>query len=279
VVAETTDRPLDCALPVLATPAAPGPGLTEGSGKIPPLVRGLEVVRPAADRPRLRYRAHYTKMGRMRFLGHLDLSRLLLRALRRGGIEQVYSEGFNPKPRVAFGPALAVGVTSEAEYLDFDCYDRLDPDDALGQINSKLPAGVHFEALREIPPGVPALGESVSAARYRVPAVLGIDLAGALDAFRLRSPVEVRRERKGKLLVFSLDDEILDSLVRDDGSLILTLALHGDGASVRPTEVLGEILGDRLPAVRLVREELLVEWNGRQVNPLLAVAAARDHAA
>ncbi len=261
VIAQTTGRPLDSALPVLGTPAAPGPALP---------------ARPAreARQPRVRHRARFSKSGRMRFLGHLDLARLLQRALRRAGVEFVYSEGFNPKPRMAFGPALSVGVSSEAEYLDFDGYGPLDSAETLERINAKLPPGIRFDALSEIPQGLPALGEAIRAARYRVAPAAGIDLGLALSAFRSRSPVEVRRERNGRTRTFSLDDELLECRLLDDGTLRLTLALHGDGASVRPDEALAAIAGEDWRMLHLVREELLVDGNGGLVAPLVAASAA-----
>jgi len=268
VVAETTDRPLDDALPLLSTPAAPGPGQ-------PPELSSRPLPPEPAGRARFHHRARFSKLGRMRFLGHLDLSRLLLRALRRAGVEFVYSEGFNPRPRVAFGPALSVGIASEAEYVDFDGYARLEADEALGRINAKLPSEIRFDGLTEIPHGIPALGEAVRAARYRLAATAGVDLPAALERLRSGPPVEVRRERKGRLRVFRLDEEILDACTLDGGALRITLAIRTDGASIRPDEALDAIVGDRWRESILVREDVLVDWNGRLVNPLLAASASR----
>jgi radical SAM-linked protein len=226
------------------------------------------------ERPRYRYRARFTKSGRLRFIGHLDLTRLLLRALRRAGVELVYSEGFNPKPRVGFAPALPVGITSEAEYMDLEAHARLESSEVLEKINAKLPKDVRFLALQEIPRSLPALGEVICAARYRLAGHDDFDLPRALSDFRDRSPIEVTRTRERKVRTFRLDDEILELGSNPDGSLCLTLAIHGDGASVRPDEVLQELVGDRRSQLRLSREELLVDWNGRLVNPMLAAGAA-----
>ena len=38
--------------------------------------------------------------------------------LRRAEIPLVYSEGFSPRPKIAFGLALPTGAESECEYLD-----------------------------------------------------------------------------------------------------------------------------------------------------------------
>lgn len=283
IVKETTDRPLDCALPMLATPAAPGPGLpacADQAPKLRPIEPGADAASPVEDeRPRYRYRARFTKGGAVRFLGHLDLSRMLMRALRRAGIALAYSQGFNPKPKVGFGPALSMGVASEAEYFDFESYERLAGAASLDRINDKLPQGVRFTALSEIGRGLPALSEAIRAARYRVHTGNGFDLTEAIRRFRERGPVTVERERKGKVKSFELQRELLGIEPLDHEALRLTLALNGDAASVRPDEVLREIFGDRQSDMTLVREELLVDWQGRLVDPLLAGSAEHGHRA
>jgi len=281
IVSETTGRAFDSALPILSTPTAAGPGLPACPTSAPPL--GLVPRRDAAVAAAVdtahRYRARFTKQGRLRFLGHLDLYRLLLRALRRARIGLVYSRGFNPKPRVAFGPALAVGVASEAEYLDFDCSERLEPQQTLARLNAVLPRGVRFEALSEIGRDVPALGDAVRAARYRAHHGDGVDLGALWDEVLWRTPPPVRRERDGKVRTFDLGREML-GLERDPAAaeaLRLTLAVRPDGASVRPEEALAAIFGERA-RFRLVREDMLVEWRGELVDPLLAATVDGHHA-
>ncbi len=270
IVAETTDRQLDSDLAILSTPAAPGPGLPACAGQVPPL-KPEAIPEPEPEtRAKYRYRARFTKAGRLRFLGHLDLTRMLLRGLRRAGVTLVYSQGFNPKPKVGFGPALSVGISSEGEYIDFDTYDRLDPGEAVERINAVLPDDVRFEVVREIRSTVPSLGETIAAARYRVDSRNGLDIAAALQGFRDRGPVTVQRERKGRVRTFELDSELLDLEQLDARRLRLTLAVRSGGGSVRLEEVLSELFPGQTRQLDSVREELLVEWNGRLVNPLLA---------
>lgn len=273
IVSETTGRPLDAALPVLSTAPAPGPVRVLDSVPGPDLP-GERAAGEAPPGPRYRYRARYAKTGRMRFLGHLDLARAILRATRRAGIRFVYSQGFNPKPRVSFGPALPVGVASEGEYLDFDSPSRLEPEDALARLNASLPSGLRFLSLREIRRDAPALGEALRAARYRVVIGNGFDLDAALRAFRERGPVTLTREKGGRSRSFHLEREILELERAGEQEVRLTLALGGKDASVRPDEVLREIFGDRAQGMDVLREEVLLEWNGRFLNPLLAATVA-----
>ena len=74
-----------------------------------------------------RYRLRYTKLGRVAFLGHLDLIRHLPRIFRRAGLEIFYSVGFHPKPDLSFGPALGLGIPSLGELLDVKLVDDVAP--------------------------------------------------------------------------------------------------------------------------------------------------------
>jgi radical SAM-linked protein len=279
IVTQTTGRPLDTALSLLSTPSAEAaPGLPACAGAAPPLLPDAEIPEPEAPAPpdvRYRYRARFTKLGRLRFLGHLDFSRMLMRGLRRAGISLLYSQGFNPKPKVAFGPALQLGVFSEAEYLDFESSEHIDLRATLARINDALPGDVRFEALEAIGVQVPALGEAISAARYRIEAEPGVDLTEAIEKFRRREQVTVTRERKGKVRTFDLAEELLSLEQMDRGSARFVLIVRCGGASLRPDEALRAILGDLAGACLLTREDLLVDWEGRTVNPLLAAAAHR----
>ena len=92
--------------------------------------------------PRYRYRLRFTKTGRLQFLGHLDLTRTMFRAFRRSRIVLVYSQGFNPKPRVQFGPALVGGDRVPRRIPRPVDVHALDAGRAMTAINASLPAGL-----------------------------------------------------------------------------------------------------------------------------------------
>ena len=203
--------------------------------------------------------------------------RTLMRALRRARVPLRYSQGFNPKPKIAFGPALGMGLYSEAEYADLEVQCAIDSAAVLERLNTALPKGLRVHALREIRRDLPALADAVRAARYRVQTGAGRALAEELAEFGARDDVTIVRERKGRTRTFELSQELLDLNQLDAGTIRLTLAM-GQGASVRPDEALHAIFGERAAAMQIVREELLVDFNGRLVNPMLAASAAASHA-
>jgi radical SAM family uncharacterized protein/radical SAM-linked protein len=277
VVKETTGRPLDSGLTILATPSAPGPGVPARAADAPrALTAGESAALKASlgDLPRYRYRLRFEKTGRLQFLGHLDLSRTLLRAFRRARIALVYSQGFNPKPRVQFGPALSVGIESRGEYLDLWSFTRLDEGTAVDAINEALPRGLVVTALGEVGSDTPGLSESVRAARYLARLAPGLAPSSAFATFSSRGSHVVEREKNGKATRFPLHDWLLDVAEVDATSFRMTLSVGGEGASIRPDEVLTVMFGREAKQIRLVREDLGIVRGDRLVNPMLAEFAA-----
>ena len=62
-------------------------------------------------------RVRYGKTGRLRFLSHLEVMRACERSVRRAGLPYSVTQGFSPKMKVAFGPALPVGTAGRARVL------------------------------------------------------------------------------------------------------------------------------------------------------------------
>lgn len=88
------------------------------------------------------YRVHFVKQGRVRFLSHHDLLRLFERAARRSGLPVAYSEGFNPRPRLSFPTALAVGIESRDEILEIALTEWVSPARVGAALGAQFPDGL-----------------------------------------------------------------------------------------------------------------------------------------
>jgi len=90
-------------------------------------------------------RLRYNKMGKTKFISHLDLSSVMRRAIIRAGIKLRYSEGFNPHPYMSVALPLSVGMQSRCELMDVGILERLETDGFADTITNYLPEGLNVE--------------------------------------------------------------------------------------------------------------------------------------
>ena len=123
---------------------------------------------PAPQEMTARIRMKFTKTGRIRFLSHLDFMTLFHRAMVRAEVPVAFSQGFNPHPKLAFGPALPVGMESEAEYLDLETDPFVDLLLVTKGLNNTLPEGVRILEAKAVPKKAPSLSGGISRYIYSV---------------------------------------------------------------------------------------------------------------
>jgi radical SAM-linked protein len=87
----------------------------------------------------------FTKMGKMRFISHLDLMRTFMRALRRADIPLKISQGFNPHPKLSIKRAIKLGVESQEEEASIVLKETIALDDFKNRLNECLPQGIQIK--------------------------------------------------------------------------------------------------------------------------------------
>jgi radical SAM family uncharacterized protein/radical SAM-linked protein len=146
-----------------------------------------------------RYRLRYTKLGRVSYLGHLDLVRHLPRIFRRARVELLYSIGFHPKPELSFGPALGLGVPSLGEILDVKLAEPIDPAELVERLNGVTLDGIRWlggVALGD-PEGDRALGKVLARSELWAMLPRGIAARPGLLRWQGGEPLKVLRRGEG----------------------------------------------------------------------------------
>jgi radical SAM-linked protein len=115
-----------------------------------------------------RLRLKFSRGEEIKFISHLDITRLWERALRRTGVPLAYSQGFSPHPQIALAVPLSVGMTSEAELMDITSTRNVTPQWLTDMVNQQLPPGIRVLQTQQISPTLPALQAQVRFAEYRV---------------------------------------------------------------------------------------------------------------
>ncbi len=158
-------------------------------------------------------RVRYAKRGRLRFASHRDVARAFERGLRRAGIPMAYSRGFSPHPKVSWLGAAPTGAASEAEYVELQLEQPVDPAQLVVDLGGALVSGLDvLEAVRAGPDG---LADQLQASRWRVelPGVPVDELRSAVRLLMAAGSVRVQRMAKNGLRSFDVRAALLDAEV------------------------------------------------------------------
>ncbi len=164
-----------------------------------PVEAPVAVKEPTPSEKTVHIRVWYRTGESLRFLPHGDLMRAFHRAFRIAELPVVFSQGFTPRPRAAFGPPLPVGITGAREAMDLEIVPPV-PDDLVTRLNAVMPDGLEVLEASPSPEG-PALAAAVVAADYQVALPRNIDmtqLSKRLAAFDAASSMPAAKERHGR---------------------------------------------------------------------------------
>ena len=219
----------------------------------------------------VRYRLRYRKTMPMSLRGHLDIVRVLPRVFRRAGFPVYYTEGFSPRPLLSFGPALALGMQSVAEYVDFALTKELPVRDALEALRRASEEGLDFLELEKLSDSDPALTKLIAAVDYiarlpepeQFPDLSYNDRLATFDDSEhffvdvTRKSKSKRLDAKAALLGAELGKagtaaELWDGSPTDEVLRFRLVATSGT-PSLRPAEVVKALLGVDLPPTAFIR--------------------------
>jgi radical SAM-linked protein len=197
--------------------------------------------------PIQRIRLRYVKGEPVRYISLLDLMRVWERALRRARVPVAYSQGFNPRAKVALACPLPTGVTSVVEDIDLFLIERVDPGLLLRTINRALPPGVQVTAGEEVPLLSPALQSLRAGAEYHaivawdgIASELEKRMSELMGAERLLRT----RDRKGEAIEYDLRPLVervwLVGRTGDQWVVGMRLCVGPEGSG-RPDEVLAAL--------------------------------------
>lgn len=195
-------------------------------------------------------RLQITKGNEIRYVSHLDFAGTIERAIRRAKLPAAYSEGFNPHMKLAFASALAVGVTSAAEYLDIELTEKIDIARAEARLKPQLPAGVELKTAKYMEQHSKALMAIVNLATYEIVVPLAHDTPWdtvEISLQKFNSEVEViyiKQSPKGRREIDIKEYLFAPIVVRKEGDQALVISLSikiTPSGSVKPAEVLASL--------------------------------------
>lgn len=190
-------------------------------------------------------RVFYKKKSRAKYISHLDVTRLMQRAIKRADLPVWYTEGFNPHIYLTFALPLSLGYESESESMDLRLISEMPFDEVARRLNLALPADIEVYAVAT-PIGKP---EVIKSALYDIvlksDTTSGQTLKECLDNFLSQEKIEVVKKSKKLSKVIDIKEDIhVLSLDVNDNCVDLKVQLTaGISKNINPTLMLDEYKG------------------------------------
>ncbi len=225
--------------------------------------------RAGVPEPRQRWRLVVGRGPEADALSQRDVADAWIAAVESSGLPAAPGSSEPPRPRLAFGAPLPLGMTADGELIDLFLTERWSRWRVREALEPFVPAGWRLHDLSDVWLGGPALAGVVAAADYRTTReasddVSGTDVAAAATAVVAAPSLPRQREKGGGSVDYDLRPLLLAIDIAEAGPPLIVRVrtrFHPSLGTGRPEEVvaaLSDKLGRPLTASNVVRERLIL---------------------
>ncbi|MEQ8189619.1 MAG: TIGR03960 family B12-binding radical SAM protein [Candidatus Eremiobacterota bacterium] len=227
------------------------------SEKIPDIKPQKEISEVTENKTLIRF--NFEKIDKTKFISHLGLIRIMERAVRFTGLPVAFSQGFNPKPKIALGPPLSSGIESYSEWGDIVMAQPVDTELFQKEINRFLPEGMKVLQCSIIPLKSPALNAMIKIGVY------SIECSGEKDKiedFLKQDEILFKKVRKKGTKTIDIKPLIKKLEIREVNNDKISMELWinmEEGGTIKPQEVI-KVMNDsgiNLSIEKICRMKLL----------------------
>ena len=213
----------------------------------------------------------FGKLGRLKFVSHLDLQRYMQRALNRTGLPVAYSLGFNPHPVMSFASALAMGWESEYEVFEVKLAKPVKKDEALDRMRAALPEEMPVYEVKMTDDTHPSMMSLVKMAEYRITPSEKLDeiKAGAREFLFSESVMAVRKTKSSER---EIDIRPLCAHLTCDTDALIARLMLTEVDTLKPDLLMDSVCklsGIEAPSFKIERKLLLGEDRDGKLKPLM----------
>jgi len=190
-------------------------------------------------------RVQYTKLGLIRFLGHLELVDFLMHLLHKAALPLVYTRGFHPKPVASFSDPLPVGIESYSEYLDIKLYGEIDTDVIKKKLKEVEYDGLTFVDVVCLPYGSEAVSNATKAVYYE----MSLDSVNSCNISVLDSAINLLLNSEKFMIVSSNNNKeidvraFIDTIKIEEGGRLIIVLKKLNNRIVGPIDIIEKGLG------------------------------------
>ena len=173
----------------------------------------------------------FSKMGRIKYVSHLDLVRAMTRAVRRADIPLWYTEGFNKHPYLTFAAPLSLGYEGLRETMDIRMADDFPFDELVERLNAVLPEGLVAISAAD----VVAKAGDLAAAEYRL--TIHLPASVVTEALSRSELLVEKRTKKKTMKTMDILPYFKDAVVETAGedTTVVTVSLpSGSNENINP---------------------------------------------
>ncbi len=217
-----------------------------------------------------KYKLKFEKIGRVRFIGHLDLMTVFQRSIIRAGIPIAFSQGFNPHQLMSFGLPLPLGMASIGEYIDIELTEEVEPKIIMKKLNDTLPKGIKILQVVKTPQGEKNSASLLTAGIYKVENMNIPNISQVVHNFIKQENIVVEKTTKKSTKEVDIKPNIYD--IKGTGNAILMVISTGSAANIKPNLIVDAIYDfakvDKSQSLKYTRVDMLKLVDGKLV-PIL----------
>ncbi len=213
-----------------------------------------------------KYRLKFSKTDKMKFVGHLDLLKIVQRTFVRAKLPISYSLGFNPHQLMSFGLPLSLSVESIGEYLDIELDKDLSTNEVKEALNKELPNGLLILEVKKLQEGRKAAAAELRAATYEI-YVENQPLKEKVEHINSSDKVVIMKKTKRSLEEVDIKEDIMSVSYNSDKNCIEMLISTGSQRNIKPEHVL-DFMGLLESSPKIKRIEMFLEKDGKYI-PLI----------
>lgn len=187
-------------------------------------------------------RIKFSKLDRMKFIGHLDLQTLFQRAVKRARLPILYSQGFNPHQIMSFALPLPLGTSSYSEYVEIGLAKEIDAEVIVSALNNTLPQGIKVVSAKYLKEGEKNAAASVAAAMYEIAFPENICISNEMVQNILnKSEIIMEKKSKGVTKQVNVRPLIYDISLTQNINCIQCTVCAGSSQNLKP-DIIAKLL-------------------------------------
>ncbi|MBR6253611.1 MAG: TIGR03936 family radical SAM-associated protein [Clostridia bacterium] len=216
------------------------------------------------------YRLKFEKREEVKYIGHLDMMRTFTRCIKKTNLPIKFSSGFNPRVQIAFALPLAVGVTSESEYMDLELNGEPEVEEVLKELKKVMPEGFKMLTCEKLdkPKSLMSL---VQEAIYEVNVLVNLDdindtIAKVKEEFDKEQLLVTKQSKNGQEEEIDIKPLIIDYKVEEITYSSFCITVHsfaGSKKNLNPNFIMEviykAITKDAVEDYNIHRKELILE--------------------